>query len=48
MCTYSLVPITLASDPKIKERYRDKKYSVVALFVDTFNATLPNRFHGLT
>ena len=45
MCTYSLVPITLASPPtKRKDVTELRKYSVVALFVDTFNATLPNRY----
>ena len=37
MCTYSLVPITLASQPtKPKDATEIRKYSVVACF-DTYN-----------
>src|SRR3954468_9836148 len=36
MCTYSLVPITLAPHRLNEGRHKDKKYSVVALF-DTYN-----------
>ena len=45
MCTYSLVPITLASPPtKQKDVTEIRMYSVVALFVDTVITTLPNRY----
>ena len=48
MCTYSLVPITLASPPTKRKDVTEQESTALLLVLIHTITTLPNRLHGLT